>query len=203
MRYAISSHQAMIINLNCYTYLFLRAGFERLADRAPFARIAEKRFNNLALRLAKPTSNPELLGPHLFDAVELHLTDPRMFYNRFEWKISDRTVKSLRVPIASFHAHIEKSPLLGRYTFNLCDASARVRRAIEGQLEFAYRMLGAHPKSVVTENPVMVFHAGVAKDEDNREAALMRLRRNIEFMAEANKRLYVGIWLRPEGYSHY
>jgi len=190
MKYATSSHHAIIINFNCYTYMLLRLGFERLADRAPFVRITEKHFNNLALRLAKTTSNPELLGPHLFDAVEFHLTDPRLFYNRFEWKINDRMVKSIGVPIASFHAHIEKSPLLGRYTFNLCDVSPRMRKAIRGQLEVAYRIADAHPKSVVTENPVIVFHAGIAKDDGDREAALFRLRENLEFMAATNKRLY-------------
>ena len=190
MKYATSSHHAMIINFNCYTYMLLRLGFERLADMVPFVRIAEKRFNNLALRLPKTWSNPDLLGPHLFDAVEFHLTDPRLFYNRFEWKINDRMVKSIGVPIASFHAHIEKSPLLGRYTFNLCDVSPRMRKAIRGQLEAAYRIAEAHPKSVVTENPVIVFHAGIARDDWDREAALFRLRENLEFMAATNKRLY-------------
>jgi sugar phosphate isomerase/epimerase len=190
MKYATSSHHAIIINFNCYTYMLLRLGFERVADRVPFVRIAEKRFNNLALRLAKTTSNPDLLGPHLFDAVELHLTDPRLFYNRFEWKINDGMVRSIGVPIASFHAHIEKSPFLGRYTFNLCDVSPRMRKAIRGQLEAAYRIAEAHPKSVMTESPVIVFHAGMARDEWDAEAALHRLRENLEFLAATNKRLY-------------
>jgi sugar phosphate isomerase/epimerase len=190
MKYATSSHHAIIINFNCYTYMLLRLGFEKLADKFPLARIAEKRFNNLALRLAKTTSNPDLLGPRLFDAVEFHLTDPRLFYNRFEWKINDRMVKSIGVPIASFHAHIEKSPLLGRYTFNLCDVSPRMRKAIRGQLEAAYRIAEAHPKSMVTESPVIVFHAGIARDEWDEEAALYRLRENLEFLAATNKQLY-------------
>ena len=58
MKYATSSHHAMIINFNCYTYMLLRLGFERLADMVPFVRIAEKRFNNLALRLAKDLVEP-------------------------------------------------------------------------------------------------------------------------------------------------
>ncbi len=190
MKYATSSHHAIIINFNCYTYMLLRLGFERLSDRLPFVRIAEKRFNNLALRLAKTTSNPNLLGPHLFDAVELHLTDPRLFYDRFEWKINDRMVRSIGVPISSFHAHIEKSPLLTRYTFNLCDVSPRMRKAIRGQLEAAYRIAEAHPKSMMTENPVIVFHAGLARDDWDREAALLRLRENLEFIATTNRRLY-------------
>ncbi|MBN2099780.1 MAG: TIM barrel protein [Dehalococcoidia bacterium] len=190
MKYATSSHHAIIINFNCYTYMLLRLGFEKLADKVPLARIAEKRFNNLALRLAQTTSNPELLGPHLFDAVEFHLTDPRLFYNRFEWKINDRMVRSIGVPISSFHAHIEKSPLLGRYTFNLCDVSPCMRKAIRGQLEAAYRIAEAHPKSVVTDNPVIVFHAGLARDEWDEEAAFHRLRENLEFLAATNKRLY-------------
>ncbi|MDM8000771.1 MAG: TIM barrel protein [Dehalococcoidia bacterium] len=190
MKYATSSHHAMIISFNCYTYMLLRLGFERLADRLPFIRIAEKRFNSLTLRLANTTWNPSLIGPQLFDAVELHLTDPRLFYNRFEWKINDRMVRSLGLPISSFHAHIEKSPLLTRYTFNLCDVSPRMRKAIRGQLEAAYRIAEAHPKSVVTDNPVIVFHAGLAQDAADREAALLRLRENLEFLAATNKQLY-------------
>jgi sugar phosphate isomerase/epimerase len=190
MKYATSSHHAMLINLNCYTYMFLRLGYERLADTAPFFRIADKRFNSLALCLPKTPSNPKLVGPHLFDAVEFHLTDPRLFYNRFEWKINDTMVKSIGVPISSFHAHVEKSPFLGRYTFNLCDASPRTRKAIRGQLEAAYRIADAHPKSVMTDSPVMVFHAGVARDDEDREAALLRLRENIDFIAATNKQLY-------------
>jgi len=190
MKYATSSHHAIIINFNCYTYMLLRLGFERLADRAPFVRIAEKRFNNLALRLAQTTSNPDLLGPHLFDAVEFHLTDPRLFYDRFEWRINDRMVRSIGLPISSFHAHIEKSPLLTRYTFNLCDVSPRMKKAIRGQLEAAYRIAEAHPKSMMTENPVIVFHAGIARDDCDREPALFRLRENLEFMAATNKQLY-------------
>jgi len=99
------------------------------------------------------------------------------------------------VPIASFHAHIEKSPLLSRYTFNLCDVSPRTRKAIRGQLEAAYRIAEEHPKSVVTDNPVIVFHAGMARDDGDREAALLRLRENLEFLADTNKRLY-------EDYGH-
>ena len=190
MKYATSSHHAVILNFNCYTYMLLRLGYEKLADRVPLVRIADKRFNNLALGLAKTTSNPDLLGPHLFDAVEFHLTDPRLFYNRFEWKINDRMVRSIRVPISSFHAHIEKSPLLARYTFNLCDVTPRMRKAITGQLEAAYRIAEAHPKSVVTDNPVIVFHAGLARGDGDREAALLRLRENLEFLAATNKRLY-------------
>jgi len=104
-------------------------------------------------------------------------------------------VKSILVPIASFHAHIEKSPLLSRYTFNLCDVSPRMRKAIRGQLEAAYRIAEAHPKSVVTDNPVIVFHAGIARDDGDREAALLRLRENLEYLADTNKRLY-------EDYGH-
>jgi len=180
----------MTANFNCYTYILLRSAFERVSDRMPLFRIAEKRFNNLALHLAKTTTNPKLIGPHLFDAVELHLTDPRLFYNRFEWKISDKMVERLGEPIASFHAHIEKSPLMGRYTFNLCDSSAGTRKAINAQLKAAYGIIHAHPKSVVTENPVLVFHAGLARDDADREPALARLRENIEFIADTNKRLY-------------
>ena len=190
MKYATSSHHAMTINLNCYTYMFLRLGYERLADTAPFFRIADKRFNSLAMRMTRTPYNPELVGPHLFDAVEYHLTDPRLFYNRFEWKINDTMVKTIGMPISSFHAHIEKSPLLGRYTFNLCEATPRTRKAIRGQLEAAYRIADAHPKTVMTACPVMVFHAGIARDEWDREAALLRLRRNIDFIAATNKQLY-------------
>ncbi len=190
MRYAISSHHAITLNFNCYTYILLRSAFERVSDRMPPFRIAEKRFNNLALYLAKTTANPKLIGPHLFDAVEFHLTDPRLFYNRFEWKVSDKMVQSLREPIASFHAHIEKSPLMGKYTFNLCDSTAGTKKAIRGQLKAAYRIVYAHPRSVVTENPVLVFHAGIVKDEADREPALARLRKNIEFIAETNRQLY-------------
>lgn len=180
----------MTINRNCYTYMLLRLGYERLADTAPFFRIADKRFNSLAMRMTRTPYNPELVGPHLFDAVEFHLTDPRLFYNRFEWKINDTMVKSIGTPISSFHAHIEKSPLLGRYTFNLCEATARTRKAIEGQLEAAYRIADAHPRTVVTDRPVMVFHAGLARDEGDRESALLRLRQNIDFIAITNKLLY-------------
>lgn len=190
MKYATSSHHAIIINFNCYTYMLLRLGFEGISDRLPFVRITEKRFNNLVLRLAQTRSNPDLVGPHLFDAVELHLTDPRLFYDRFEWRINDRMVRSIAVPISSFHGHIERSPLLTRYTFNMCDVSPRMRKAITGQLEAAYRIAEAHPKLVVTENPVIVFHAGLAKSEADREAALLRLRENLGFLAETNKRLY-------------
>jgi sugar phosphate isomerase/epimerase len=170
--------------------MLLRLGFEKLSDRLPFVRLAEKRFNNLALRLAQTTSNPDLLGPHLFDAVEFHLTDPRLFYDRFEWRINDRMVRSIGLPISSFHAHIEKSPLLTRYTFNLCDVSPRMKKAIRGQLEAAYRIAEAHPKSMMTENPVIVFHAGIARDDWDREPALFRLRENLEFIAATNKQLY-------------
>ncbi len=190
MKYATSSHHAMTINLNCYTYMFLRLGYERLADTAPFFRIADKRFNSLTMRMTRTPYNPELVGPHLFDAVEFHLTDPRLFYNRFEWKINDTMVKSIGMPISSFHAHIEKSPLLGRYIFNLCEATPRTRKAIKGQLEAAYRIADAHPKTVMTDRPVMVFHAGLARDQWDRESALLRLRQNIEFIAATNQQLY-------------
>ncbi len=190
MRYATSSHHAMTINLNCYTYLLLRVGYERMADTVPFLRVADRRFNSLAMRMTSTPPKPELVGPHLFDAVELHFTDPRLFYNRFEWKINDAMVKSIGMPISSFHAHIEKSPLLGRYTFNLCEATARTRKGIRGQLEAAYRIADAHPKTVMTDRPVMVFHAGLARDQWDREPALLRLRENIEFMADTNKQLY-------------
>ena len=77
MKYATSSHHAIILNFNCYTYMLLRLGFEKLADKAPFVRIAEKRFNNLALRLARTASNPELLGPHL-DPKSTQQAHPRL-----------------------------------------------------------------------------------------------------------------------------
>ena len=34
MKYATSSHHAMIFNFNCYTYMLLRVGFEKLSDPA-------------------------------------------------------------------------------------------------------------------------------------------------------------------------
>jgi hypothetical protein len=42
----------------------------------------------------------------------------------------------------------------------------------------------------MTESPVIVFHAGLARDEWDSEAALYRLRENLEFLASTNKRLY-------------
>jgi sugar phosphate isomerase/epimerase len=43
---------------------------------------------------------------------------------------------------------------------------------------------------VVTDRPVIVFHAGIARDEWDREAAFLRLRENLDFLAVTNKRLY-------------
>ncbi len=190
MRYAISSHHATTFSGTCFTYLMLRSGFEKLANSVTLLRRAEKRFNDSLLFLAKTALNTKLVGPHLFDAIELHLTDPRMFCNPFEWKISDKMIDLIGGPIASFHAHIERNPLLGRYTFNLSEISARVKRAIESQLEVAYRIMYADPNLVVTDNPVLVFHAGIARDGEDREKALARSRESIEFIAVTNKRLY-------------
>ena len=189
IKYAISSHHATIYSEACLAYVSLRSGFESLVDRIYVLSKAEKRFNDFLLRLARTTLNSRLVGPHLFDAIELHLTDPRLFYNALEWKINDKMIGLLRDPITSFHAHVEKNPFLKRYSFNLCETSRRVRRAARSQLETAYRIMQTHPDLVVTENPVFVFHAGVARNEEDREKALARSRENIEYIAVTNTQL--------------
>jgi hypothetical protein len=190
IKYAISSHQATTYSAACFAYVSLRSGFESLIERVSLLHRAEKRFNNFFLRWARTALNSRLVGPSLFDAVELHLTDPRLFYNDLEWKINDKTIGLLKDPIASFHAHVERNPLLKRYSLNLCENSKRVRKAIRSQLEIAYRIMQTHPDLVVIENPVFVFHAGVARKEEGREKALARSRENIEYLAAANSELY-------------
>jgi hypothetical protein len=190
MRYAISSHQATIYGVTCLAYVMLRKRFERLAESVPLVGKGDRRFNRLLLRLARTATNRKLIGPNLFDAVELHLTDPRMFYNPVEWKINEKMVGLVRGPVASFHAHVERNPLLRKYVFNLCETSRIVRCAIRSQLEMAYRVMNAHSDSVVTENPVFVFHAGIARDDGDRERAFPRLRENLEYIAIANQQFY-------------
>ncbi len=190
MKYAISSHHATTYSAACFAYVSLRSAFESLIERVSLLRRAERRFNNFFLRWARTAVNSRLVGPHLFDAVELHLTDPRLFYNPLEWRINDKTIGLLRDPIASFHAHVERNPLLKRYSFNLCETSKKVRRAIRSQLETAYRILEAHPDLVVIENPVLVFHAGVARKDEDREKALARSRENVEYIAVTNHQLF-------------
>jgi hypothetical protein len=190
MKYAISSHQATVYGISCFAYLMLRSTFERMKGRAQLLGHIERQFNSLALRLGSSVLNAKLVGPRLFDAVELHLTDPRIFYNPFEWKINERMIKLVGGPISSFHAHVETNPFLRKYVFNLCDASTRTRKAIRSQLEAAYKVMRTHPGLIMTENPVFVFHAGVAKGERDREKALGRTRESIEYIAIANNQLY-------------
>jgi sugar phosphate isomerase/epimerase len=189
MKYAISSHHATTYSAACFGYVSLRSGFESLTAKISLLRKAERRFNNFFLRWARTALNSRLVAPHLFDAVELHLTDPRLFYNSLEWRINDKTIGLLRDPIASFHAHVERNPLLKRYSFNLCESSKRVKKAIRSQLETTYRILEAHPDLVVIENPVLVFHAGVARKDEDREKALARSRENVEYIAVTNLQL--------------
>ena len=190
MRYAISSHQATTFGVTCLAYILLRSAFERLQDRITLLDRIEEHFNSFVLRIGKTMLNEKLVGPQLFDAIELHLTDPRMFYDPFEWKINEKMIKLVRGPIASFHAHVERNPLFRKYAFNLCETSVRMRKAIRSQLEIAYKIMHAYPSFVMTDNPVFVFHAGVAKNEDDREEALGRTRENIEYVAITNKQLY-------------
>ncbi len=192
MRYAISSHQATVFGLTCFAYLLVRSGFERVKARIPLLGRIEKQFNSLSLRLAKSMLNLKLVGPRLFDAVELHLTDPRTFYNPLEWKINETMIKLVKGPISSFHAHVETNPFLRKYVFNLADTSVKTKKAIRSQLEAAYKIMRAHPDMVVAENPVFVFHAGVARNEDDRERALARTREGIEYIAIANRQLHEG-----------
>jgi len=126
----------------------------------------------------------------LFDAVELHFTDPRIFYDPAEWRINERITGILQGPISSFHAHVERNPFLRKYVFNLAETSKVVRRSVTSQLEFAYRAVHAGARLVVAENPVIVFHPGLARDADDREKALLRLRENLDHLAATNERLY-------------
>jgi len=190
MKYAISSHQATVYSLTCFGYLLLRSGFERLKSRVHLLERIERQFNSLALQLGRSILNAKLVGPRLFDAVELHLTDPRIFYNPIEWRINERMIRLVTGPISSFHAHVETNPFLRKYVFNLSDVSLRTRKAIRSQLEVAYRIVTAHPDLIVTENPLFVFHAGIARSVEDRKRALARTRENIEYIAITNNELH-------------
>ena len=190
MRYAIPSYQATIFSITCFAYILLRAGFEKLRGTIPLLRRMEKQFNSFVLRIGRSVLNEKLVGAQFFDAIELHLTDPRLFYNPFEWKINEKMIKLVRGPIASFHAHVEADPLLRKYAFNLCETSPKTRKAVRSQLVTTYKIMHAYPNLIMTETPVFVFHAGVARDEDDREKALARMRESIEYIAITNNQLY-------------
>jgi sugar phosphate isomerase/epimerase len=189
-RFAISSYQATIFGLGCLPAIMLKREFERMRAKVPILSRVDKQFNLLIVQMARSTLNSRLIGDHLFDAVELHLTDPRMFYNPLEWKLNQRMIARVRAPISSFHAHMESNPLLKRYAFNMSDNSQKTRKAIKSQLKLAYEVLQKHPDLVRTENPVFVFHAGVAKNVDDIENALLRTRENIEYVVTANNELW-------------
>jgi len=190
MKYAISSHQATIYGVTCLAYLMLRSSFESLADKVDLVARTGKKFNRILLGLARTAVNTRLVGPGLFDAVELHFTDPRIFYDPAEWRINERITRVLQGPVSSFHAHVERNPFLRKYVFNLAETSKMVRRSIVSQLEFAYRAVHSSVKLVVAENPVIVFHPGLARDIDDRDKALLRLRENLDYMAVTNEKLY-------------
>lgn len=190
MRYAISSHQATVLGVTSLPYLTLRSAFESLKERIPALGKIEGRFNRFILRMCGSALNEKLVGPKLFDAVELHLTDPRIFYNTLEWIINENAIKLVRGPISSFHAHVEISPLLKGYGFNLCETSPKTRKAIRSQIETAYRIMHDHSDLIVSDNPVFVFHGGLARNADDREKALDRTRENIEYIAGVNEELY-------------
>lgn len=190
MKYAISSHHATLFGLGSFAYVLLRSGFESLKGKIPQLGYIDKQFNSLLLRVGRSDLNTKLVGPHLFDAVELHLTDPRMFYNPIEWKINEGMIKLVKAPVASFHCHVETNPLLHKYVFNLCDTSVKTRKAIGSQLEAAYKLMRAHPRMVVVKDPVFVFHAGVARSDAARASSLAGTRENVQYIAEENSRLY-------------
>ncbi len=189
MKYAISSHQATIYGMTCLGYVALRSAFESLVGKMPFVGRAARSFNRLLLGLARTAVNTRLIGPGLFDAVEFHLTDPRIFYDPAEWRVNENVIRILQGPISSFHAHVERSPFLRKYVFNLAETSRVVRHSIASQLQVAYRAVHSRSKLVVAENPVIVFHPGMARNDDDRENALLRLRQNLDYMAETNERL--------------
>ena len=191
LKYAISSYQASTFSVTCFPYIIARSEFERAKGKIPFLQSIERQFNLYLLRMGGSALNKKLVGPHVFDSMELHLTDPRWFYNPFEWNINERMIQLVKGPISSFHAHVEINPLLHRYAFNTADDSPRTRRAIRSQLETAYRIMHAHSEMILSDNPVFVFHGGVAKNEADREKALERTRANLEYLAAANHELYI------------
>ena len=190
-KFAISSYQASIFSLSCLPAILMKREFERMRWKLPLLGRMDKQFNSLIVLMARSNLNPKLMGERLFDAVELHLTDPRIFYNPLEWKVNERMVGRVKAPISSFHAHMELDPLLKRYVFNMSDNSQKTRKAIRNQLHVAYKILNKHPELITTENPVFVFHAGAANSEDDRENALARTRENIEYIAITNYELWV------------
>lgn len=189
MKYAISSYQASLFSPSALLYYALRSIFERSLGKVPFLSRLEPRFNDLLLRLGRSAMNQRLVGPGLFDAVELHLTDPRMFYNPAEWKINEKMIGLVKGPIASFHAHVESNPLLRKYAFDLADALPRTRKAIVSHLKTGYKIMHL-PGVMVAEDPVFVFHAGLLQDEGDRESALGRMRASLELIAATNEKLY-------------
>ena len=190
LKYAISSPSALTYGVGWLPYIILRNGFEKIRVVVPLLDTVEDCFNSTILRLAKSTTNGRLIGVHLFDAVELHMTDPRMFYNHREWKKNLEMIKQIRGPISSFHAHVESSPIFKEYAFNLSENTENTRKAIRSQLETAYLILHDHSAPVKSEHPVFVFHAGVARNKTDMERAFHRTRENIEYIAMSNQQLY-------------
>lgn len=191
MKYAISSYQASLFSVTCFPYILARSEFEKAKNKTILLDKIEKQFNSFLLRIGRSVLNKKLIGPELFDAIELHLTDPRMFYNSLEWKINEKMIDLVRGPISSFHAHMEIDPLLRKYAFNPSDNSLKTRKAIRSQLETAYKIMHAHPNMIVTENPVFVFHGGVARSDDDREMALGRTRKSIDEIVTMNNQLWI------------
>ena len=190
IKFAISSLGATRYSTACFPCLLLRSGFEKANGRVPFLAKMEKHFNTMIAQIARSALNDKLVGANLFEAVELHLTDPRMFYDPVNWQTNEAMIKRICGPIASFHSHMEFNPILSNYKFNLCDNSLKTRKAIDSQLDVAYRIMNKCPHLIKTESPVMVFHAGVAKNESDKENALMRTRESIEYISMVNKQLY-------------
>ena len=190
LKYAISSFAASTYSLGCFPYFMMRYSFEKINSKIPLFESIEDRFNETLVKLARSALNKDLVGTHLFDAVELHLTDPRLFYDPVKWKINRRTIKYSRGPISSFHGHMEADPILGRYGFNLSENTERTRKSIRSQLEAAYRIMHEYPDLVVVERPVFVFHPGLARNIADREQASVRTRKNIEYMVDVNNQLY-------------
>ncbi|MDY6834652.1 MAG: TIM barrel protein [Chloroflexota bacterium] len=190
MKYSICSYSATTYSLGCFPYILLRCEFERAVSNISALQGIERSFNRILLRLGKSFPNEQLTSRPLFDAVELHLTDPRIFYDPLEWRINETMVEKLKCPVASFHAHVESDPLVPWYVFNLSDNVGRTRKSIRSQLETGYKIMHIYPGQVKADNPVFVFHPGVARNEADKHRAFLRTRENIEYIAIVNNELY-------------
>lgn len=144
-----------------------------------------KRFFDPKNGIGKP--NLKLFEKGAYDGIELVLWG--MFDE--DWSIREERIKKYKeskLPFYTFHGCFESFPSKFRNVYlNLAEKNKQVKKAIRSHIAVT-SMLGK-------ENPVLVFHPGIIKREDEKDKALHNVIDNLEGVLDFAKQKKVTVTL--------